>query len=267
MSNQSVFLEFKWTTSRARDSYGYNVCTLFADGRKVGRCNGGGYDMKGTCLGSYIDTFFADRLRALKPEDMPTQSHWEPEEKPSRHCENEDCSHEYRKLLDAKILRGNVNPTCYVIGPGLVDRYSDNEAESKCPHCGEQTQYAYSEGKTVDDGRYFYGLTFHDPDFNPGKAIIGTDCHDRTMSKDDETGKTVEQAETEGKSMGLERYQAVYRASSKHASPTHRIPRIDGACGFSSVERIVKAIGLSLEYMATRSHIYRLVDLHDKEQP
>lgn len=164
-------LHFKWTISRARDTYGYNVCTLHADGRKVARCNGGGYDMKGTCLGDFIAKHYADRLNALTPDDMPENSH----------------------------------------------------------------------------GRYFYGLTFHDPNYDPGKAVIGADCDDRTFGGAE--GETVEQAEAEGKTVGLERYQAFYRASNKTPTERHNVPLIDGACGMSSVERIMKAIGLTLEYV------------------
>ena len=50
-------LEFRWTTSRARDSYGYNRCTLYAGRDKVASTCGGGYDMKGTVLGNFILNF------------------------------------------------------------------------------------------------------------------------------------------------------------------------------------------------------------------
>ena len=33
-------LKFKWTTSKAQDSYGYNVCTLLVNREKKARCNG-----------------------------------------------------------------------------------------------------------------------------------------------------------------------------------------------------------------------------------
>src|SRR5690349_7553312 len=65
---KTTTLEFKWTISRGRDTYGYNVCILYADGRKVARCNGGGYDMQGTCLGNFIASHYADRLLALTPD-------------------------------------------------------------------------------------------------------------------------------------------------------------------------------------------------------
>jgi len=48
------YLGIKWTVSRARDTYGWNVCTLTdTRGRKV-RCNGGGYDMIGTVVGDWL---------------------------------------------------------------------------------------------------------------------------------------------------------------------------------------------------------------------
>ena len=145
-------LEFKWTVSRAQDTYGYNVMTLYVDGEKKARCNGGGYDMKGRVLGNWVASRFREELLKLKPE--------------------------------------------------------------------------------------FYGLTFHDPNYDPGKEVI--------------EGQTVEDREKEGKSFGLERYQSFYSASSKIPTERHTIPSINGACGFSSVERILKAIGYSLRLLPTR---------------
>ena len=151
-------LVFKWTVSKARDTYGYNICTLRVDDKVVSRCNGGGYDMKGTCLGDYVATSFKDEL--LK--------------------------------LDIPINRRN----------------------------GEDIQE-------------YYGLTFHNPNYDPGKAEID--------------GETVEDREKAGKSLGLERYQSFYSASSKVPTEQHTEPLIDGACGFSSVERILQALGYTLK--------------------
>lgn len=145
-------LEFVWTVSRARDSYGYNIMTLYVDGKKVAQCNGGGYDMKGTVLAHWVASTFKEQLLGLKEE--------------------------------------------------------------------------------------FYGLTFHDPTFNPRKAVV--------------EGETVEEREKAGKSLGLERYQAFYSASSKLPTEKHVIPQIDGATGFSSVERILKAIGYFLKWVPNR---------------
>ena len=156
-------LEFKWTVSRAQDSYGYNIVTLYVDGTKVSRCNGGGYDMQGTCLGDWVARHFEKEILGLKTE--------------------------------------------------------------------------------------FYGLTFHDPNFNPGKAVL-------------EDGKTVEEKELKGESLGLDRYQQFYKASNPLPTERHIIPLINGACGFSSVERVLTAIGYHLRWIPTRKRddsLYELV--------
>ena len=57
-------LEIKWTTSRSRDAYGYDICTLCCNGGKWSTC-GGGYDMLGTVLGDYFTNVRQDALRAL----------------------------------------------------------------------------------------------------------------------------------------------------------------------------------------------------------
>lgn len=144
-------LRFTHGTSRARDTYGYNIVSLFVDGEKVASCNGGGYDMQGTVFGDWVASVFADKLNKLKKKE-------------------------------------------------------------------------------------FYGLTFHNPNFDAGQAEV-------------ENGETVAEREAEGKSLGLERYQAFYSASSKTPTKNHTIPAIDGACGFSSVERIFEAIGGKLQYI------------------
>ena len=146
---QTLLAEFRWTISRARDSYGYNICSLWIDGRKVSSCNGGGYDMGGTCLGSWFNKAAKNLLLKLKEE--------------------------------------------------------------------------------------FYGLTFHDPNYDPGKAVLPN-------------GKTVEQAEAAGESLGLDRYQQIYAGSSKTPTSKHVEPFIDGTCGLSSVEWIMNACGYKLEY-------------------
>ena len=59
-------LIFKWTVSRGRDTYGYNICSLFVDGEKEASCNGGGYDMKGTVLGVWMEFEFQKLIKGLK---------------------------------------------------------------------------------------------------------------------------------------------------------------------------------------------------------
>jgi hypothetical protein len=60
-----LLLVWKWTTSRAQESDGWNICTLYADGQKVGKTTGGGYDMRGTAYGQFIEAQYQDRLLKL----------------------------------------------------------------------------------------------------------------------------------------------------------------------------------------------------------
>lgn len=250
-------LEFKWGVSRGRDTYGYNICSLYVDGRKAASCNGGGYDMKGTCLGNFIASAYTDRLVQLKPEQMEEHSHFQPDN--YRECRG-DCLTKKRDEFHRLLAVEEYDRADAVEATKLPHLPEDCY---ECPKCKGATAPTRN-GKRINDGRYFYGLTFHDPNFDPGKAIIGKDCTDRTLTKDDtgSAGKTVEQAEKDGNSFGLERYQAFYSASSKVPTERHAVPRIDGACGFSSVERIAKAIGITLEYVPTRGKntVYQLHD-------
>jgi len=59
-------LVFKWTVSRGRDTYGYNICSLWINDKKVSSCNGGGYDMEGTVLAEWMTKEFQNRLLVLK---------------------------------------------------------------------------------------------------------------------------------------------------------------------------------------------------------
>lgn len=58
-------LKFKWTVSKGRDTYGYNICSLYVDGNKVSSCNGGGYDMRSTALADWMEEEFQEDLRRL----------------------------------------------------------------------------------------------------------------------------------------------------------------------------------------------------------
>ena len=59
-------LEFKHTVSKGRDTYGYNICSLYVDGKKITSCNGGGYDLRGATLGNWIEKEYKNRLLKLK---------------------------------------------------------------------------------------------------------------------------------------------------------------------------------------------------------
>lgn len=241
-----VTLAFKWSTSRGRDSYGYTICTLLADGCRVARCNGGGYDMKGTCLGSYIAAAYADRLLSLRPEDMPEQSHWERAEFPRQLCTRDGC-------LTEVISR-------------WIESHPDDDAEKMpesliyfpcvftcCPHCGAELEpkngWANSDGRRVDDGRYFYGLRFVDPSYDPLSAVL--EACDDTFTDAGDVVKTFRDLKAAGKLVDLDIIRRAYKEASPVPTARHTRPAIDGACGMSSVEAIMRAIGLSLEWVNT----------------
>lgn len=230
-------LYIKWGTSRGRDTYGYTTCTLSENGRKITGCNGGGYDMRGTVFGNWLASAYRDRLLKLKAKDMPANSHWEPDYQ-AFVCRA--CSVKRLTAWD-----GVGAPPEPVTAQSEKPLHADGFEWPKCPECGEDMDRDNGAGKRVNDGRHLYGLTFHDPNYDPSKAVIGKDCSDRTLGKGAK-GKTVEQAEDAGESFGLERYQAIYSASSKVPTKRHTIPSIDGACGFDSVRKIAEAIGLSV---------------------
>jgi hypothetical protein len=205
--------------------------------------------MKGTCLGNYIASHFADRLLALKPADMPEQSHWQSDD--TRVCDDACKEKMEQAYTDAIIHERSVK------GLDLPRLAGDCWT---CPTCGGPTRGS-RDGKRIQDGRYFYGLHFVDPHYNPLDAKL--ERADGTFTEQTDVGKTLRELKKAGKIVDLEIVRDWYRATSKHATERHTRPSIDGACGFSSVEQIMKAIGLSLEYVNVRSKkldIYTLID-------
>lgn len=59
------YLTLTWSTSKAADTYGYNRLTLRASGGYRTVTCGGGYDMKGTVVGDWLQDTYQDRLRAI----------------------------------------------------------------------------------------------------------------------------------------------------------------------------------------------------------
>ena len=59
-------LKFRWGTSKGRDTWGYTICTLIdTHGNRLAQTIGGGYDMKGTCIGELINKYFGEELKKL----------------------------------------------------------------------------------------------------------------------------------------------------------------------------------------------------------
>lgn len=71
----SLPLEIKWSISRGRDTYGYNICCLYVYGQKVTDCSGGGYDMIGTVIGELVTALFKSELMELSKSADLTNHH------------------------------------------------------------------------------------------------------------------------------------------------------------------------------------------------
>jgi hypothetical protein len=62
----ATYLAVRYSTSRGRDTFGYNVVTVTdQETRKRFSCNGGGYDMLGTSLAEWMVATYQGRLRTI----------------------------------------------------------------------------------------------------------------------------------------------------------------------------------------------------------
>lgn len=62
-------LLLKWSVSRGRTTYGYNIVTLTdTSNQKKYSCNGGGYDMTGTVFGQWLKETYQEWLLENKGE-------------------------------------------------------------------------------------------------------------------------------------------------------------------------------------------------------
>tara|TARA_R100001129_G_scaffold168959_1_gene137427 strand:- start:3199 stop:3609 length:411 start_codon:yes stop_codon:yes gene_type:complete len=80
-------LKYTYGTSRARNSYGYNIVGLKVDGIRVARTCGGGYDMQGTVLGDWVERKFWNELLKFDKTFYALKyvnPNWEPSSKGSR---------------------------------------------------------------------------------------------------------------------------------------------------------------------------------------
>jgi len=205
--------------------------------------------MKGTSYGNYIAARFRDRLNQLNdPETMPKHSHWEPDH----------TAWICRECLPSRIKQDLP----------LIEVKAPWDERPNCPECKEPMEHNNRAGETVQDGRYFYGLTYHDPTYDPRNAVIPKRDFGGNSTGEPKETWTVREAEKAGVSMGLDRYQQFYRASSKIPTERHCVPLIDGACGMSSVETIAKAVGITLEFLkgGKNNSTYILHDSREADQ-
>ena len=180
-------IEITWGVSKARDTLGYTTCSCKdISGKVVARCNGGGYDLRGTAIGDWMTSAFQEELNAL-----PAKS---------------------------------------------FDRARNGQ------------------------GIELYGLRFLNPDHDPGQEVIGRLALDCRVEDEQAVGMTVDEAEKAGKSHGLERLQAKHVGSSLVPTKIHTVADMDGGCGFASVERVLRALGLCLRqtHDSSRKEIYQI---------
>jgi hypothetical protein len=72
----------KYGTSRGAETYGYTTCSAWIDGKRLGSCSGGGYDLGGTALGEAVlkrwpkEIFaLADRAASVWDKDTNRSEH------------------------------------------------------------------------------------------------------------------------------------------------------------------------------------------------
>ena len=108
-------LHFKWSVSRGRDTYGYNICSLWIDGKKVASTCGGGYSMTGTVLGAWIAQRFPEELKKLRPADFYGLSFYDTKAKKFR----KQYRNGYKTRVDGGCGMESMNKILGAIGFGL----------------------------------------------------------------------------------------------------------------------------------------------------
>jgi hypothetical protein len=112
-------LNFKWTVSKARETEGYNICTLLVNGEKAASCKGVGYDMKGTCLAEYLCKAYQPQLLAIKDqayhkvEDIKIEA----TEKSSLHWTDKRTTNEQGLYgMTLSVYNDGRDPSMYIVG-------------------------------------------------------------------------------------------------------------------------------------------------------
>ena len=90
--NTVAIIEFKWTISKGRDTYGYNICSMYHNGIKVSSCKGGGYDMQGTALSDWMQEKFRAELQKLDAREFYGLSFWNTKRNKTQFRWSKDCT-------------------------------------------------------------------------------------------------------------------------------------------------------------------------------
>lgn len=114
--NDIYTLHLKWSVSRGCDTYGYNICSLWINGReKVASTCGGGYSMTGAVLGAWIKKQFSEELKKLRPADYYGLSFWDDRAKKYRKKYRDG----YKIKVDGACGMESMNKILGAIGFGL----------------------------------------------------------------------------------------------------------------------------------------------------
>ena len=121
---KETHLIIKHSVSRAKDSDGYNVVTIW-DGNEKFRAMGGGYDMIGTCFGNWLEKNYSQRIKKLIPHDK--EYSLSPNDNYGLFVKKDggfwldgacglDCMISIAKKVGLRVKRLGDNKKCYTIG-------------------------------------------------------------------------------------------------------------------------------------------------------
>jgi outer membrane lipoprotein SlyB len=62
--------QIKWTESRGYNTAGWNICTLYIDGKRAASTKGGGYDMTGAVWGNWLNARVGTEINGAQGLNM-----------------------------------------------------------------------------------------------------------------------------------------------------------------------------------------------------
>ena len=100
MEVSETYLAVRWSTSRGRDTYGYNICSVTDQvTSKRYSCNGGGYDMLGTSFGEWLTETYQNALHEIG--DRAYVTYYDQDTDPNRY--NDDGLYGMYRYADGRI--------------------------------------------------------------------------------------------------------------------------------------------------------------------
>ena len=100
MEVSETYLAVRWSTSRGRDTYGYNICSVTDQATsKRYSCNGGGYDMLATSFGAWLTETYQNALHEIG--DRAYVTYYDQDTDPNRY--NDDGLYGMYRYADGRI--------------------------------------------------------------------------------------------------------------------------------------------------------------------